>query len=153
MRIEGRVAIEAPRDRVWNFLINPADIAGCAPGLESWREVVPAREFELIGAVPIGGSEGKMRLPATIRWHDVDAPRRLATTAVIPIAGNQLTVDGVVDLTAHPDASTQLNFTLEARLTDGVALPARRLVANVMPGVVERFFRCFKAQLETTVAT
>lgn len=152
MRVEGRVAIASPRDRVWAFLTSPDDIAGCAPGLESWTTLEPARAFRLVGALPVGGSQGTLRLPATITWTQLDPPRRLETIAELPFAGSRLTVTGNLDLVAHPDASTHLNFTLEAQLTAGVAPPARRLVANVMPGLVERFFTCFKERLEATVA-
>ena len=45
MHFEGRVEIAAPRNKVWSFVIDPAQVGQCGPGVES-VEAVDVRHFK-----------------------------------------------------------------------------------------------------------
>ena len=53
MKFNGTVDINAPRDRVWAFLMDPDQVGPCGPGVES-IEVVDADHFTARAKVGIG---------------------------------------------------------------------------------------------------
>lgn len=148
MRLEGTVAINAPRGLVWQTITDPEQVGQCAPGVERWSILEPGRKFQVIGALALGGSESRLRFPAVIEWLELDPPRRLSLTAEVQMSGSPVNVDSEMTLTPHPDGSTKLAFFIEISLPNHVAHFSRRLVANVAPKMTEQFFRCLKADLE-----
>jgi carbon monoxide dehydrogenase subunit G len=41
MKIEGRYLFKAPRERVWQVLLDPKILAQCMPGCEDLKEIGP----------------------------------------------------------------------------------------------------------------
>ena len=53
MHFEGTVQIDAERDKVWAFLIDPNQVGSCGPGVES-IEVIDDTHFKATAKVGIG---------------------------------------------------------------------------------------------------
>ena len=53
MHFEGTFEVDAPRDRVWAFIIDPQQVGQCGPGVES-IEVIDDRHFKASAKVGIG---------------------------------------------------------------------------------------------------
>ena len=53
MHFEGSVPINAPREKVWAFVIDPDQVGQCGPGVEK-IEVVDATHFKATAKVGIG---------------------------------------------------------------------------------------------------
>src|SRR5512144_222576 len=79
MRFEGKLTIEAPRDRVWAFLTDPDAVSRCAPGLESLEIVEPGRKFRVVTAIGFGTI--KARFTSDVEWTDLDPPNRAGMKA------------------------------------------------------------------------
>ena len=47
MKIEGSYTFKAPRQKVWDVLLDPKMIAQCMPGCEGLKEIGPDHEFAL----------------------------------------------------------------------------------------------------------
>jgi carbon monoxide dehydrogenase subunit G len=65
LKLEGIYTFNAPRDRVWQVLLDPKIIAQCIPGCESMNEVAPD-QFEAnlkVGVASVKGSyKGKVSI-------------------------------------------------------------------------------------------
>ena len=53
MRFEGSVPINASREKVWAFVIDPEQVGQCGPGVEK-IEVIDATHFKAVAKVGIG---------------------------------------------------------------------------------------------------
>src|SRR5690242_4150415 len=61
MHFEGTVQIDAPRDRVWAFVIDPNQVGQCGPGVES-IEVVDDDHFKATAKVGIGFISARFKI-------------------------------------------------------------------------------------------
>ena len=56
MHFEGTVQINAPRDRVWAFVIDPNQVGQCGPGVET-IDVIDATHFKASAIVQVPASQ------------------------------------------------------------------------------------------------
>ena len=66
MKIEGTYIFNAPRDRVWQVLLDPKIISQCMPGCESMNEVAPD-QFEAVMKVGVASVKGTYKGKVSIR--------------------------------------------------------------------------------------
>ena len=71
MKIEGNYTFNAPRDRVWQVLLDPKIIAQCMPGCESMNEVA-SDQFEATMKVGVASVKGTYKGKVVIK--DKQAP-------------------------------------------------------------------------------
>ena len=73
MHFEGTVQINAPRDKVWGFLIDPNQVGSCGPGVES-IEVIDDTHFKATAKVGVGFISA--RFVVAMEMAELDAPDR-----------------------------------------------------------------------------
>ena len=71
MHFEGTVQINAPRDRVWAFVIDPNQVGQCGPGVES-IEVIDDSHFKATAKVGVGFISA--RFIVNMEFVDLEAP-------------------------------------------------------------------------------
>ena len=102
MKIEGTHKLSAPRDRIFDALIDPVILQKCIPGCEH-LEKTGENQYKAALAVGVGPIKGKFS--ANVRLHDLLRPERYS-----------LSVDG----TGQPGfvkGSGQLDFREEGQQT------------------------------------
>ena len=65
MQFSGTVQIAAPRDRVWDFLMDPNQVGSCGPGVES-IETIDADHFKVKAKVGVGFISARFVVEMTI---------------------------------------------------------------------------------------
>jgi len=71
MHFEGTVQINAPRDKVWAFVIDPNQVGQCGPGVES-IEVIDDSHFKATAKVGVGFISA--RFIVNMEFVDLEAP-------------------------------------------------------------------------------
>ncbi|MBI2992441.1 MAG: carbon monoxide dehydrogenase, partial [Deltaproteobacteria bacterium] len=66
MKIEGSYTFKAPRQRVWDVLLDPKIIAQCMPGCEGLTELAPDR-YEATMKVGIAAVKGSYKGKISIK--------------------------------------------------------------------------------------
>jgi len=74
MHLEGVTIIKAPRQKVWEFLIDPHQVSQCAPGVESVEIIEPNRKFRAVASIGLGSV--KARFSGNAEFLELDAPNR-----------------------------------------------------------------------------
>ncbi len=147
MRIEGKTAIAAPREKVWAFLTDPISISRCAPGLESIEVVVPGKKFRAMAAVGLGSV--KARFTTDIEWLDLEEPSRARMKAhgTAPVGA----ADAMTEMTLAdgPDGSTELTWTAEVAVAGTIASLAARLLGGISTKLTGTFFACVRENVES----
>jgi carbon monoxide dehydrogenase subunit G len=146
MRLEGRTAIAARREKVWDFLTDAAAVSSCAPGLESIEVVVPGKKFRALAAVGFGSM--KARFATEIEWLDLERPNRACMKAhgTAPVGAADATTE--MTLADGPDGSTELAWTAEVTVAGTIASLAARVLAGVSKKVTGAFFACVRKKIE-----
>src|SRR5882672_8754617 len=108
MEFTGSVVIEAPRQEVWDLLLNFEQLGTCGPGVQSIE-----RQDETHATVRAKVGVGFMTMGFTIELElvEVEAPDRAVIKATGAAPGNQVEARGEMRLSGSPDGPTTMDYT------------------------------------------
>jgi carbon monoxide dehydrogenase subunit G len=143
MDITGSYRFDAPPDRIWNLLMDPAAIASCIPGCQ---ELAPDGEDRYVAKLSVA-------LAAITGTYD----GTVVISEKIPNTSYRLTVDGqgkpgfvrgsaVIALRAD-GASTVVDVSGTVQTGGPIARVGQRLIAGVAKMMQDRFFASLQARL------
>ena len=150
MEVSATYAFDAPRQQVWELLIDPQVIAGCLPGCEAmeptgddtWRAILT------IGIAAITG-----RYEGTVRMRDKNEPA--GYTLVVEGKGKPGFVNGSANVSlaeADGGARTRVAVTGKAQVGGTIARVGQRLLGGVSKMMMDRFFACLQERARTAGA-
>ena len=146
MRFEGKLTIEAPRDRVWAFLTDPDAVSRCAPGLESLEIVEPGRKFRVVTAIGFGTI--KARFTSDVEWTDLDPPNRAGMKAHGVAPGSAVDASSSMALSDAAGGATDLAWAADVTVVGTIASLAARLMGGVTQKLTGAFFDSVKREIE-----
>jgi len=150
MVIEGEERIEAPVEKVWAALNDPAVLKACIPGCES-LEMKSETELEAVVTLKIGPIKAKFN--GEVRLENLNPPHSYTITGegkggVAGFAKGgadvRLTEDG-------PDA-TILSYEAKADVGGKIAQLGSRLIASTSKKLAGQFFSEFNSQVSGETA-
>lgn len=144
MEISATYTFDAPRQQVWDLLIDPAVIAGCLPGCEALEPTGPDtyRAELTIGVAAITG-----RYSGVVRIADKQEPARY--TLVVEGKGKPGFVTGSASVTlAEADGGRRTSVAVAGSANVGgtIARVGQRLLGGVSKMTMDRFFACLRAR-------
>jgi carbon monoxide dehydrogenase subunit G len=146
VNFKGTVTINAPRQKVWNFLTDPTQLTDCAPGLESLEILEPNQKFRAVASVGFGAVKATFVTDAT--WLDLQAPN----SAKMKIHGKApgSVVDGTSEMALSDGAngSTVLNWSSDVTVVGTIASLAARLMGPVTQKITDSFFENVRKKIE-----
>jgi carbon monoxide dehydrogenase subunit G len=146
MQLSGTVNIKASRQKVWEFLTDPNQVAQCAPGVESVEVVEPGRKFRAIAAIGFGTV--KARFNGDAEFVELDAPNRAKIKAHGNAPGSAADVASEMFLSDGPDGTTEMRWTADITVLGQLASLAARMMTPVSQKLSEQFFAAAKKKIE-----
>jgi carbon monoxide dehydrogenase subunit G len=146
MHFEGKLRVEAPRQRVWDFLTDPEGVSKCAPGLESLDVLEPGRKFRVVSAVGFGTI--KARFTSDVEWTDLDPPNHAGMKAHGRAPGSAVDATSSMVLSDGEAGGTDLTWTADVTVVGTIASLAARLMGGVTQKLTGAFFDCVKRKIE-----
>lgn len=144
MKFEGSYIINAPRQKVWEFLIDPNAIAKCLPDLQR-LDIEGPDKFSALVKVGVGFIKGdfKMRLQIT----EKQPPSHATMTITGSGASSSVDVLTTIDLTDKGPA-TELKWAADVKVGGLMAGLGQRMMGSATEKTVSDMFECVKKQLE-----
>jgi uncharacterized protein len=146
MEISGTYTFNAPPERVWNLLMDPAVLSSCVPGCDRFD---PAgddryRVTLTVGIAAITGTyTGAVQL--------VDQVPHTSYRLIVEGQGRPGFVKGSSAIALRPDGeSTEVTVTAEVQTGGAIARLGQRLVGGVAKMMMDRFFGCLQQKLESS---
>jgi len=147
MEISGSYTFNAPPDRVWDRLMDPAVISSCIPGCD---------RFE-----PDGEDRYNVTLTVGLAAITGTYNGTVVLTEKIPHTSYRLVVEGqgrpgfvkgssAIALRAE-GVTTAVDVTGTVQTGGPIARVGQRLIGGVAKMMLDRFFACLQAKLETHV--
>jgi len=143
MDIAGSYTFDAPPDRVWTVLMDPASIASCIPGCESLE--------------PDGEDRYKARLKVALAAITGTYDGVVTVADKVPPTSYRLMVEGQgrpgfvkgnAQLTLRADgAQTIVDVTGTVETGGTIARLGQRLIGGVAKMMQDRFFGCLKSKI------
>jgi carbon monoxide dehydrogenase subunit G len=137
VKIAGSHYFNAPRDRVWETLLDPEVIAQCVPGCERLKKIAPD-QYEATIKQGIGGIESAAK--GKIVFKEKRRPSHYIISGEGSGGPGFLQGDVVVDLEAQGDR-TLLRFKSDATVGGLSAGIGQRMVEQMAKVMLERFFK------------
>ena len=140
MDISATYIFDAPAERVWNTLMDPAALAACVPGCQS-LEPTGENEYQAVVNVGVGPVRGNFTA-------------RVAITETNPFNSYRLSLSGnsnigfgsgesVVTL-EEAEGKTTVRVDSQAQAGGTVARVGQRMMESVARGLLDRFFSCLQ---------
>ena len=144
MEVSATYTFDAPRQRVWDLLIDPRVIAGCLPGCETLE---PAGGDTYRATLTIGVAAVTGRYEGTVRMTGKDEPA--GYTLIVEGKGKPGFVNGSADIALAETgggACTRVAVTGRAQVGGTIARVGQRLLGGVSKMMMDRFFACLEAK-------
>jgi carbon monoxide dehydrogenase subunit G len=137
LKIEGSYIFNAPRERVWQVLLDPKIMAQCMPGCERMNEVAPD-QFEAVMKVGVASVKGTYKGKVSIK--DKQAPCHYVLSGEGSGGPGFMQGDVAIDL-EEQDGKTVLKYSTDARIGGLIASIGQRMLNGVAKMMVEQFFK------------
>lgn len=148
MELVGEHTFNAPREKVWEFLLDPVVLKACLPGCERLEEVGPD---EYAATMKIGIGPIKGTFAGKVKITDKEQPERYAMA--VEGSGPQGQVSGVGHLElVEQDGKTVVKYHGDANVRGTLARVGARMIQPAAKTIVGQFFDRIEAEAVKTAS-
>ncbi len=149
MEIQGEHRFDAPRDVVWQLLLDPAALQASMPGCERFVEVGP-ESYDLTIRVGIAAIKGTYSGNVKVRDRKEGESYRLV------VEGNgkpgSVQGDALMTLSRQEGPTTTVTYTGEVKAQGAIARLGSRLLGGTAKLMIGQFFKGMEKQVSNRVA-
>jgi uncharacterized protein len=147
MDIFSSYTFNAPPDRVWDVLMDPAAISSCIPGCDRFEPDGEDR-YKVTLTVALSAITGSYNGTVQLTDKTLHQSYRL----VMEGQGRPGFVKGTSVISIRPEgAATAVDVSGAVHTGGPIARLGQRLIGGVAKMTMDRFFACLKAKIETPV--
>ena len=147
MKLKGKMEARAPVDRVWAFLTDLGQFAGCVPGLESIEQVNDSTFNGVVG-VKVGPMTGTVKFTATITERRPPDRMVVGVNGAESRTGSAATASITLLLEAVEERRTRLVYDADVDVTGNLAVVGE-MVIRVTAGILfDEFADRMRTRLE-----
>jgi carbon monoxide dehydrogenase subunit G len=140
LEFSGSPAIAAPRERVWERLMDPHFVAQSAPGVESVEAVDPTH-FKVISGFGVGSI--RVRFTMDVELFDIDAGKSAKMRVRGKAPGSAIDVVSKLQVDDAGSGGTQLKWSATSEVSGTVASVGARLMEGTARKLTEQFWTNF----------
>jgi carbon monoxide dehydrogenase subunit G len=140
LEFSGSPAIAAPRERVWERLMDPHFVAQSAPGVESVEALDPTH-FKVISGFGVGSI--RVRFTMDVELFDIDAGKSAKMRVRGKAPGSAIDVVSNLQVDDAGSGGTQLNWSATSEVSGTVASVGARLMEGTARKLTEQFWTDF----------
>jgi uncharacterized protein len=149
MKIEGTQKIDAPRNRIFAALVDPAILQKCIPGCEQ-MEKTGENQYKARLTAGVGPVKGVFT--ATVSLQDIIATEHYKL--VVEGKGQPGFVKGSGELNLKDDGgATEIQYTGEVNVGGLIASVGQRMIQATANMLAARFFKSLEAETATGTPT
>ncbi len=145
MEINGSYTFGAPRERVWNLILDPSAIASCLPGCE---QLEPDGENRFRARITLGMAAIVGTYDGTVVISDRVEHQSYKLTVEGQGKPGFVKGDGAITLVSD-GGTTTVNVTGKLQTGGAIARLGQRLIGSAAKMMQDRFFACLQSKLES----
>jgi carbon monoxide dehydrogenase subunit G len=149
MKFDGTVEINAARDRVWDFLMDPNQVGSCGPGVES-IEVIDETHFKAKAKVGIGFISARFVVDMEIAERE--EPDRAVIKARGQAPGSVVDATATMRLRDGDTGSTVMEWAADVMIGGTLASVGARMIEGTANKMIGQTFDCIRTKLEAGLA-
>jgi carbon monoxide dehydrogenase subunit G len=144
MQFKGTVQIDAPRDRVWAFLMDPDQVGSCGPGVES-IEAIDADHFKARAKVGIGFISARFVVDMTVAERDEPDLAVLKAHGQAP--GSAVDATASMALSGPAEGPTTMDWSADVTISGTLASVGARMIEGTANKMIGQTFDCIRTRL------
>lgn len=137
MKFEGKYTFKAPREKVWQVLLDPKILAQCMPGCEDLKEIGPD-QYE--ASVKVGVAAVKGTYKAKISIKDKQPPSHYVLSGQGSGGPGFMQGDMAIDL-EQEGGETLLKYSTDAKVGGLIAGVGQRMIGGIAKMMIDQFFK------------
>ena len=146
MKFSGTVEINAPRERVWAFLMDPDQVGPCGPGVET-IEIVDETHFKAKAKVGIGFISARFNIDMSIAERD--EPNNAVIKAHGQAPGSAVDATATMALRDGENGGTTMDWGADVLIGGTLASVGARLIEGTANKMIGQTFDCIRTKLES----
>jgi uncharacterized protein len=146
MKLEGSHVINAPRDKVWNLILDPNVLAKCTPGVKS-MEADGEDKYKATLELGIGPVRGQFA--GNVKVTEKSYPDTMTLSVEGTGGPGGMKAVGKLKLT-EDDGKTTISYEGEPQLSGRIAAVGMRLVGGVAKQMAGQFFDKLNQEAQKT---
>ena len=146
MKFSGTVDINAPRERVWAFLMDPDQVGPCGPGVET-IEIVDETHFKAKAKVGIGFISARFNIDMEIAERD--EPNQAVIKAHGQAPGSAVDATATMALRDGDGGGTTMDWGADVLIGGTIASVGARLIEGTANKMIGQTFDCIRTKLES----
>ncbi|MDA8371747.1 MAG: carbon monoxide dehydrogenase subunit G [Nocardiopsaceae bacterium] len=145
MLVTGNATLQAPAEKVWALMLDPAVLARAIPGCEQLESTGPDRYR---GTINVGVGSIKGTFQGDVELTDLQQPKSLVMRASGAGAPGTVKADVAVELDELADGRTELTYRAEAVVGGMVGGVGQRMLTGVTKKMAGEFFSRLNKELD-----
>ena len=145
MHFEGTVQIDAPRDKVWAFVMDPNQVGQCGPGVET-IEVIDDTHFKAAAKVGVGFISA--RFVVNMEFAEVTPPDAATIKAHGQAPGSAVDAAAQMRLSDGEGGGTTMDWSADVTISGTLASVGARMIEGTADKMIGQTFDCMKSKLE-----
>jgi carbon monoxide dehydrogenase subunit G len=145
VHFEGTTEIDAPRDKVWAFVVDPQQVGWCGPGVESIEQV---DETHYRARAKVGIGIISARFAVNLELAEAVEPDRAVIRASGQAPGSAVDAVGEMVLSGPPDGPTTMAWSADVSIMGTIASVGSRLIEGTANKLIGQAFECMRTKLE-----
>ena len=145
MEFSGTQTIAVPIEKVWAFLLDVNNVAGCAPGFQS-METIGDEHWKAIISVGVGPVKAKFNMDVT--RPEMHEPDLMVVKGRGKAPGSAVELSGRMNLSADGSEETRMDWSANVTVSGTLASVGARLMNSTAQKLTGQFFDCLKSKLQ-----
>lgn len=145
MQFAGTIEINADRETVWRFVVDPQRVGSCGPGVETIETIDPTH-FRAKAKIGIGFISA--RFVVNLELVDTEEPIRAVIMARGQAPGSAVDALGAMHLSGPPDGPTRMDWEANVDISGTLASVGARLIEGTATKMIGQTFDCIRTKLE-----
>lgn len=146
MEFSGTQKIAVPIEKVWTFLLDVNNVAGCAPGFQS-LEVLGDEHWKAIVSVGVGPVKAKFTMDVT--RPEMHEPDLMIVKGRGKAPGSAVEMSGTMNLVSEGPEETRMDWSAAVVVSGTLASIGARLMNSTAEKLTGQFFDCLKTKLQS----
>jgi len=148
LKVEGKTTLPAPRERVWDLLTDPEQLAKLLPGCERLEPDGPDR-FKVSVKFGVAAITGKYA--GSVALADQKKPESLRMVVEGKGTPGFMKGEGRIEL-HEAKGQTELSYSGEAHVGGLIASVGQRMIEVTAKRIIQQFFESAAAELKKSAA-
>jgi uncharacterized protein len=140
MIFDGKIDLDAPADRAWNFLIDVNQFSTCLPGIDEIKQI-DDRTFDGVISATVGPISGKFSFRSTIVESRPPEQMVVRTEGVDSVTKSSVGADMTMDLYKVTDSKTQMVYRADVRIKGRLAILGDMVLRATATLILQEFAR------------